>query len=229
MNRAVAFFSSRIWDRVWLVSGILAIIISSYFTFEEFNLLFFTSFIGSILGLIIVQAMANLKGKFGSGLGVIGACFDGFNNFSYGIMAQALLAVYAGATYIIGFFTLNKKIKVSSANMNNVLISASVGVLGIIIIYFFGQGLLPLETPDSIFYITVLSFILQVVGQYLMISGKALSWYFWILANILNIVVYSALFFLNLEPQAIFYLIMTVMYLLNSIKATFIWVFGDKE
>ncbi|MDR2748906.1 MAG: nicotinamide mononucleotide transporter family protein [Bifidobacteriaceae bacterium] len=228
MKTLVSLFSSKIWDRLWLAAGILAIIVSSILTFEGFSLLFFTSLIGSILGLIIVLAMANLKGKFGSGLGVIGACFDGFNNFSYGIMAQFLMAIYAGATYLIGFFTLNKKIRVTSANFNNVLISSFVGVLGIIILYFFGFSIIPLDTPNWIFYITVVAFILQVVAQYLLISGKAASWYLWIAANVLNIIVYSGLYFLQLEPQAVFYLIMTIMYLLNSIKAVFVWLYtGD--
>ncbi|MDR3127855.1 MAG: nicotinamide mononucleotide transporter family protein [Bifidobacteriaceae bacterium] len=223
MRFATKLFTSRIWDYLWLYIGIILILFFSIIDFTTWNVLWFTSTIGSVLGLVIVQAMANLKGKFGSALGVLGAVLDGFNNYNYGIMAQVLLVIYTGFTYIVGFFTLQKRIKVSQTNISNLIVSLTVGLIGIMILYFFGTGLLPANTPIYVFAITVLSFIIQVVAQYLMIKGKSLSWFLWTAANILNIFVYGELYFLKLEPMAIFYLIMTIMYLLNSIKAIFVW------
>ncbi|MDR3152432.1 MAG: nicotinamide mononucleotide transporter family protein [Bifidobacteriaceae bacterium] len=217
------FFRSRLWDVCWLGAGILAILISTIVNFSGFSILLFTSFIGSILGLIIVQSMANLKGRFGSILGVIGAGFDCYNNFNFGIMSQALLVIYTGLTYIFGFFTLGRKISVKRTNSLDILVSFLVAVLGLVILSFFGLSILPPKAPSWIFYLSCFCFLIQVVAQYLMITGKVFSWYIWVVANIINIIIYASLYFLHLEPMAVFYMILTFMYLLNSIKAIFVW------
>ncbi|MDR3116791.1 MAG: nicotinamide mononucleotide transporter family protein [Bifidobacteriaceae bacterium] len=223
------FFKSRLWDVCWLGAGSLAILISTTVNFSGFSILLFTSFIGSILGLVIVLSMANLKGKFGSTLGVIGAGFDCYNNFNYGIMAQALLVIYTGLTYIFGFFTLGRKMSIKQTNFLDILVSSIAAVLGLTILYFFGSSILPLEAPNWIFYLSCFCFLIQVVAQYLMITGKVFSWYIWVLANIINIIIYASLYFLHLEPMAVFYMILTTMYLLNSIKAIFVWSSPDPE
>lgn len=231
MNKSIyKLLSSRVWDICWLITGIILVIISTVYTYDGIiNILLVTSFVGSIVGMLTVNLLANKTGKLASGIGMAGACLDAFNHYNYGLSGNVLVAIYCGAVYLKGFLTLDKKIKVTKFSKKNLYVCGIICLLGVVILYFYGSSILPEHAPIWVLVFNIAVFLVQIISQYLMIEGKAIAWFGWILANVLNISLQIYMAFVGGEPETLIYLAMTIMYLLNSIKAVLVWYGFKKE
>ncbi|MDR2842147.1 MAG: nicotinamide mononucleotide transporter family protein [Spirochaetaceae bacterium] len=228
-NLIYKIFSGKLWDVCWLIAGIALVALSAYLGFDGLNTVFFTSSIGGVVGMIVVQLFANKHGKAGSAIGVAGACLDTFNYKSFGVLANVLIGIYCGILYIIGFFTLDKEITVTKATGKNLIISIILSIAGVAIILKFGRGFFGEDVAYWIFLLSIPAFLFQIIGQYLMIEGKAFCWIFWILANVANMTIQAYLYLSGTETMALVYFAMTFMYTLNAIKAMVLWYgFGEK-
>ncbi|WP_152392764.1 nicotinamide mononucleotide transporter [Paenibacillus guangzhouensis] len=215
---------SKTWDTCWLILGIVLVIASTYYSYSgTFDLLLVTSFIGGILGMVIVLLFANQYGKTASGLGVVGAIFDTFNNFKYGLLGNVFVGIYCAALYAKGFLTMGKEIEVTKVTKSNLYISAIIALVGSVVLYFYGGTILPADAPLWVIVFNVLVFLVQVISQYLMVEGKAISWIGWILANFINLALQIYVIVQGNSPTAMIYLSMTIMFQLNSIKAAILW------
>lgn len=225
MGRTVyRVLKSRLWDIIWLTVGIVLVTLSTIYSYTGvINLLLVTSFIGGIMGMIVVNLFANQKGKIASALGVVGACLDTFNNYRFGLLGNVFVGIYCGLLYLKGFFTLDQEIKVTKITKSNLIISAVICLVGGVILYFCSASILPDNAPLWVLALNIAVFLVQVISQYLMVEGKAVSWFGWILANIINILLQLYLVLVVGQMEALIYLAMTGMYLLNSIKATILW------
>jgi hypothetical protein len=229
-------FKSRQWDISWLVVGIILVLIGTYnsikvegfFTDGVFNVTIVTSCVGGILGMIIVQLFANQKGRLGSGLGVIGAGLDTFNYYKFGLLGNVFVGVYCAILYFKGFVTIKQKLEVTKLTKLNLIVSLILAVFGAVVLYFFAGTILPEGAPIWVLVLNIVIFVVQVVSQYLMVEGKAISWIGWIVANFINIALNGYVVSQGLTPEALNYLFMTIMYQLNSFKAAFLW-FGYGE
>ncbi|MDR3304862.1 MAG: nicotinamide mononucleotide transporter family protein [Clostridiales Family XIII bacterium] len=221
-------FKSKQWDIIWLIVGYVLVVVGAIHDWSgSFQLIWLTSLIGGFLGLTIVLSFANQKGKLGSGLGVIGACFDSYNYYNFGLLGNVFVGVYCAILYAKGFFTLGKELKVTKFTRLNLLVSVILAVCGAVVLYFFANTILPEGAPVWVLALNIIVFVVQVVSQYLMVEGKAVSWIGWILANFINIALNGYMVYTG-QPGALIYLAMTVMYQLNSFKAAFLW-FGYGE
>lgn len=215
---------SKQWDAAWITIGIILVIISTVMTSKgNITLTTVTSFVGSIVGMTVVLLLANQTGKFATGLGVIGALLDTFNNYKFGLSGMMLVGIYAFFLYLKGFLTMDKKIEVTKVSRKNLYISATIGVGGGLLLYFFGSTILPNNAPQWVIMANVLVFIVQVISQYLMVEGKAIGWLGFCIINVINLFLQFYIFFSGANPQALIYLVMTFMFLLNSIKALVLW------
>ena len=222
---------SKTWDIIWLIVGIVLVLWSAYYSYEgSVNLLLVTSCVGGILGLVIVNLFANQKGKIASALGVVGAGFDTFNNYKFGLLGNVFVGVYCGILYLKGYFTLDKEIEVTKVTRSNLYISVIISLVGAIVLYFYSGTILPENAPLWVIVLNIAVFLVQVISQYLMVEGKAVSWLGWILANFINIILQVYIIFQVNEPAAMIYLAMTIMYQLNSFKAAILWYgYGEEE
>ncbi|MDR1450138.1 MAG: nicotinamide mononucleotide transporter family protein [Propionibacteriaceae bacterium] len=221
---------SRQWDVGWLILGFALVIVSAVHDWPgQIQAVWATSLIGGFLGMTIVLLFANQKGKLGSGLGVVGAGFDTFNYYNYGALGNVFVGVYCGLLYLKGFFTLGKDIKVTKTTNLNLVIALGLAVVGGVVLYFFADTILPEGAPLWVLVLNVAIFLVQVISQYLMVEGKAISWIGWIIANFMNIALNG--YFVSIGTSgALIYLAMTVMYQLNSFKAAFLWYgYGEEE
>jgi nicotinamide riboside transporter PnuC len=229
-------FKSKQWDVIWLVVGIALVLIGTYnsikiegfFTEGVFNVTIVTSCVGGILGMVIVLLFANQKGKLGGGLGVIGAGLDTFNYYRFGLLGNVCVGIYCAVLYAKGFLTTGKKLEVTKVTRLNLVVSIVLAVLGAVVLYFFAGTIQPEGAPIWVLVLNIAVFVVQVVSQYLMVEGKAISWIGWILANFINIALNGYIVSQGATPEALNYLFMTVMYQLNSFKAAFLW-FGYGE
>jgi nicotinamide riboside transporter PnuC len=231
-NQLYKMFKSKTWDIGWLVVGIATVLGATYISAtgeDGVGVTTITSCVGGILGMIIVQLYANGKAKLGNGMGVIGAGFDTFNNFQFGAIGNVLVGVYCACLYAKSFFTTGKEIVVSKVTNMNLIISGIITVAGCLVIWQFGDTILPEDVPGWVVGLNVAIFIVQVISQYLMVEGKAISWIGWIIANVINIIIFLYTFLSGVSPEALVYFCMTVMYLLNSIKAAFLWYGFNEE
>ncbi len=229
-NSVYKLLSSRVWDICWLITGIILVIISTVYTYDgTVNILLITSFAGSIVGMLTVNLLANKTGKLASGIGMAGACLDAFNHYNYGLSGNVLVAIYCGAVYLKGFLTLDKKIKVTKFSKKNLYVCSVICLLGVVILCFYGSSILPENAPLWVLVVNIAVFLVQIISQYLMIEGKAIAWFGWILANVLNISLQIYMAFVGGEPETLIYLAMTIMYLLNAIKAVLVWYGSKKE
>jgi hypothetical protein len=221
---------SRQWDIGWLILGFSVVIASAVHDWPgKLQLVWTTSLIGGFLGMTIVLLFANQRGKAGSGLGVIGAGFDTFNYYNYGALGNVFVGVYCGLLYLKGFFTLGREIKVTRFTRLNLYIALALAVAGGVVLYFFASTILPEDAPIWVIVLNIAIFIVQVISQYLMVEGKAVSWLGWILANFMNIALNGYFVYIG-TAGALIYLAMTVMYQLNSFKAAFLWYgYGEEE
>lgn len=228
-NFAYKILKSKQWDISWLIAGFTIVILSAIHDWTgKIELVWFTSLIGGFLGMTIVLLFANQKGRLGAGLGVIGAGFDSFNYYNYGLLGNVFVGVYCALLYLKGFFTIGKEIKVTQFTRLNLIVAIVLAVAGGIVLYFFAHTILPEDAPLWVIALNILIFIVQVVAQYLMVEGKAISWFGWIIANFMNIALNGYAVYIG-TSGALIYLAMTVMYLLNSFKATILWYgFGEE-
>jgi hypothetical protein len=223
-------FKSKKWDTGWLIVGFAIVILSAIHDWAgELQLVWVTSLIGGFLGMTIVLLFANQKGKAGSGLGVVGACFDSFNYYNYGLLGNVFVGIYCGILYLRGFFTLGKELKVTKVTKLNLIICIILGIAGGVLLFFFAKTILPEGAPIWVIVLNIAIFIVQVVSQYLMVEGKAVSWIGWIIANFMNIALNGYAVSIG-TSGAMIYLAMTIMYQLNSFKAAFLWFgYGEEE
>lgn len=137
------------------------------------------------------------------------------------------VGIYCAILYSFGLFTLDKKIKVTKVTKTNLYVSGCIAILGAIVIMIFGSSILPEGAPFWIIILNISVFIVQVLSQYLMVEGKAISYWGWILANFINMALFLYSMLVAHESSAAIYLALTIMYQLNSIKGIFIW-YGNK-
>jgi hypothetical protein len=216
-------FKSKKWDTGWLIVGFTIVILSALHDWAgSIEVVWVTSLIGGFLGMTVVLLFANQKGKAGSGLGVLGAGFDSFNYYNYGLLGNVFVGIYCGVLYLRGFFTLGKELAVTKFTRMNLIICVILGLAGGAILFFFAGKILPEGAPAWVIVFNIAIFIVQVVAQYLMVEGKAVSWIGWIIANFMNIGLNGYEVYIG-QSGALIYLAMTVMYQLNSFKAAFLW------
>jgi len=216
--------NSKLWDTVWLATGIILVTISTILSSKgNVNLVTITSFVGSIVGMTVVLLLANQTGKLATGLGILGALLDTFNNYKFGLSGMMLVGIYAFFLYLKGFLTMGKQIKVTKVTKYNLIVSAIIAIGGALILYFFGGTILPVNAPGWVMTANILVFIIQVVSQYLMVEGKAVGWVGFCIINIINLFLQGYIIISGANPTAIIYFVMTVMFLLNSIKAVVLW------
>ncbi|MGY3765605.1 nicotinamide mononucleotide transporter [Vagococcus vulneris] len=221
--------NSRLWDTIWIISGIILVVISTILSSKgHLSLTTVTSFMGSIIGMTVVLLLANQTGKLATGLGIIGALLDTFNNYKFGLSGMMLVGIYAFFLYTKGFLTMGKQIEVTKVTKSNLYISAVIAIGGGLILYFFGSTILPANAPTWVISANILVFIIQVVSQYLMVEGKAIGWVGFCVINIINLFLQTYIIISGNNPTAVIYLVMTFMFLLNSIKAVVLW-FGYGE
>ncbi|MGX7013411.1 nicotinamide mononucleotide transporter [Vagococcus silagei] len=220
---------SKEWDIGWISIGILLVIISTVISAKgNITLTTVTSFVGSIVGMTVVLLLANQTGKFATGLGIVGALLDTFNNYKFGLSGMMLVGIYAFFLYLKGFLTMGKKIEVTKVTKANLYISGAIAIGGGLLLYFFGSSILPKDAPQWVILANILVFIVQVVSQYLMVDGKAIGWLGFCLINVINLFLQFYIFISGSNPTALIYLAMTFMFLLNSIKALVLWYgFGE--
>ncbi len=228
-NSIYRLLNSRIWDICWIITGVILVTISTIYTYSGvFDILLITSFIGSIVGMITVNLLANKTGRLATGIGIIGTCLDAFNHYNYGLSGNVLVAIYSCIIYIKGFFTLGKEIKVTKFSKKNLCICVIICVVGVLILDYYGQSILPENAPLWVLVFNILVFLVQIISQYLMVEGKIIAWFGFIIANILNISLQFYMAFVGGQQETLIYLAMTVMYFLNNIKAIALWC-GFKE
>jgi len=216
--------NSRIWDICWLTTGVILVTISTIYTYNgTFNFLLITSFIGSIVGMITVNLLANKTGRLATWIGIIGTSLDAFNHYNYGLSGNVLVSIYSCITYIKGAFSLGKEIKVTKFSSKNLYVCIIICVVGVLILDYYGNSILPENVPLWVLIFNMAVFLVQIISQYLMIEGKAIAWFGWILANILNISLQIYMAFIGGQPETLIYLAMTIMYFLNNIKAIVLW------
>lgn len=229
MKKVHSLLKSKQWDICWITLGIILVIISSIISSKGvLTLTTVTSFLGSIIGMTVVLLLANQSGKFATGLGIIGALFDTFNNYMFGLSGMMFVGIYAFFIYLKGFFSLGKQIAVSKVTKSNLIISLCIAIAGGILLFIYGSTILPSNAPQWVIYSNALVFIIQVVSQYLMVEGKAVGWLGFTIINVINLCLQSYIYFSGANPAALVYLAMTFMFLLNSIKALVLWYgFGE--
>ena len=228
-NSIYRVLNSRIWDICWLTAGVILVSISTIYIYNGiFDFLLITSFIGSIVGMITVNLFANKTGRLATGIGIIGTCLDAFNNYNYGLSGNVLVAIYSCIIYIKGFFTLGKQIKVTKFSKKNLYICIIICVIGVLILDYYGKSILPENAPLWVLVFNIIVFLVQIISQYLMVEGKAIAWFCFIISNILNVSLQFYMAFVGGQPETLIYLAMTVMYFLNNVKAIVLWC-GFKE
>lgn len=229
MKKIHALLKSKQWDIGWISLGIILVIISTIKSSQGvITLTVITSFLGSIIGMSVVLLLANQSGKFATGLGMIGAIFDTFNNYMFGLSGMMFVGIYAFFIYLKGFFSLGKQIKVTQVTKSNLIISLCIAIAGGILLITYGSTILPTNAPQWVIYCNALVFIIQVVSQYLMVEGKAIGWVGFTIINVINLCLQSYIYLSGANPTALVYLAMTFMFLLNSVKALVLWYgFGE--
>ncbi|MGX2946315.1 nicotinamide mononucleotide transporter [Enterococcus alishanensis] len=229
MKKVHSLLNSKQWDIGWISLGIILVIISTIISSNgNITLATVTSFLGSIIGMTVVLLLANQSGKFATGLGVVGALFDTFNNYMFGLSGMMFVGIYAFFIYLKGFFSLGKQIAVTKVTKSNLIVSLCIAVAGGILLLTYGSTILPNNAPQWVIYCNALVFIIQVVSQYLMVEGKAIGWVGFTVINVINLCLQSYVYISGANPAALVYLAMTFMFLLNSVKALVLWYgFGE--
>lgn len=224
-NTIEKIFLSKVWDISWITVGIILVSLSTYYSYlqDQEVYLLITSFLGGVIGLLVVNFYAKGRGRLGSGLGVFGACFDTFNNYQFGLLGNVFVGIYCAILYAKGFFTLGKKIKVTNITKTNLYVSTLIAIVGAVVIIFFGSSILPDNAPMWVIIMNIMVFIIQVLSQYLMVEGKAISWFGWIIANFINIALFLYSIIVAHESSAAIYLCLNIMYQLNSVKGILTW------
>ena len=231
LNRVYTILKSKQWDRCWIALGVILVTISAVISSNGvLTLTTMTSFLGSILGMTVVLLLANQSGKLGTGLGIVGALFDTFNNYMFGLSGMMFVGIYAFFIYLKGFLSIDKQITVTKLTKANLWAAFFIAMAGGLILVCYGSTILPSDAPSWVVYSNILVFILQVVSQYLMVEGKAISWLGFIIINLINVCLQAYIYFSGANPTALIYLAMTLMFLLISLKAFVLWYgFGESE
>lgn len=187
------------------------------------NPFLWTSFVNCILGPTGVLLFAGRSALLGSIVAIIGCVLDFANYLNFGIMGNMLFAIYCFIFYVITPIIHGKTIKVSKTNRANLYISIGLGLACMPILFIFGTKMLEhAGVPAWTFPLTCCCFTLQTIAMYLMIVGKRLNWYFWLIINGLNIVVQSAVV-LSGNANAVFYIVITLFYTLGCLKGLQEW------
>jgi len=223
--------------------------------FDLFSFIVWLSVIlGSAIGAFGVLSFANRLGWIGSIIAIIGSLLDAFNNLVMGLLANTIYSISVILICILGLVTYSKnkkeKIQVGKMQKSNFIISIVLGVLGVLILVVplkpTGTGLIPLgiellpvdvftQTASVAFWLgcgfilCFIAFIFKIVGLYLVISGRSISWPIYIVVNALNISYFAIFFYILGTSTYLIYMIFCIMLLLNSVKGTVVWKLAESE
>ncbi|MDR0788842.1 MAG: nicotinamide mononucleotide transporter family protein [Bifidobacteriaceae bacterium] len=229
-ENAYKIFSSKKYDATFLIVGIALVIGAASLKFNPTSIDSYLSLFSGIGGMFVVIMQANRIGRPMFIAAILVTACDFYNYFKQEIMAKMILAIYGILLNFIGLFTYKSKIEVTKLKKTDLIITSIVGAIGVVVLVFFGKGLMKSGQPAFVFPLTVVLFVVQVCAKFLFIRGKALCGILFFIANFGYIIIYAALLLTVGKVQNYVYFAMYIMFTINAIKATVIWYHDeDKE
>ncbi len=216
---------ARAWIMLWSSCGVVALSVGFWLTTEH-SLLDWFYLLVSWIGLLCVVSLSFRRNLEGNGLGLVATAGEVVVQGTSGAVGLMLAPTFNFFTHIYGIFYWAKNTDgdgnmiPKSATVLVWLITFVFIVVGLFFFPFINNkleqlGFLP-STDSNFYWFNVMAFVVAITAQVMMILRYSLSWWLWIMSNMIWLVV-------NLMSANYIFAIQTVIYQINAIIGLYAW------
>lgn len=176
------------------------------------------------LGYMCVSVLVGRSPIWSNVLGMSANVGEIYTQYLFGNLGLAASSFYYFITHILGLslWTQKKnqdrqgKVKISKINYTSLVLTILFCVLGVLIMYFYGETIIGKETSFWLFILNCIAFVIGVSAQFTMIMRQPFSWILWSVSNLIW-------FTVNLLSHNYIFAVQSVLYEINALIGVYKW------
>lgn len=223
----------KIFRVIWYLVAFMLTIYLGYTMWKgneelPYNIIIFI--ITALLGYTCVNILVYRSPVVSNLLGMSANIGEIYTHLLYGNVGLACSNLYYFITHVIGLFLWTKKenqdekgkIKVSKTNYMALAFTILFCILGIILMFYFGDYIFKEGTTTSLLLLNCIAFTIGVSAQFTMIMRQPFSWILWSISNLVWLS-------LNIISHNYIFAVQSVLYEINAVIGIYKWYSDSKK